>query len=74
MNFIKGVNMTRQQIIDNLKDEERRAIAMGCTHDYIETLREAQEEIEKLQHIDALVSDSVFNGDDLADQIRGFLK
>lgn len=66
--------MTRQQIIKNLKDEEHRAIVMGCGHDYIETLREAQEEIEKLQHIDALVSDSVFNGDDLADQIRGFLK
>ena len=65
--------MTRQQIINNLKDEERRAIVMGCTHDYIETLREAQEEIERLQHIDALVNDSVFNGDDLADQIRGFI-
>ena len=65
--------MTRQQIINNLKDEERRAIVMGCTHEYIETLREAQEEIERLQHIDALVNDSIFNGEDLADQIRGFM-
>lgn len=65
--------MTRQQIINNLKDEERRAIVMGCTYDYIETLREAQEEIKRLQHIDALVNDSVFDGDDLVDQIRGFL-
>lgn len=65
--------MTRQQIINNLKDEEHRGIVMGCTHDYIETLREAQEEIKRLQHIDALVNDSVLNGDDLADQIRGFI-
>lgn len=65
--------MTRQQIINNLKDEERRAIVMGCDHDYIETLREAQEEIERLQHIDALVNDSVFESDDLADQIRGVI-
>lgn len=65
--------MQRDQIIKNLKDEERRAIVMGCTHDYIETLREAQEEIERLQHIDALVNNSVYIGEDLADQIRGLL-
>lgn len=65
--------MTRQKIIKNLKDEERRAVVMGCTFDYIETLREAQEELNRLQHIDALVNDSVFEGKDLAEQIRGLL-
>lgn len=65
--------MTRQQIIENLKDEERRAIVMGCTDDYIDMLEKAYTEIEKLQQIDALMNDSVYEGVTLIAMIRGIL-
>lgn len=62
--------MTRSEIIDNLKDEERRAIVMGCTDDYIEMLGRAYEELEKLEQIDALVNDSCLDCQALEDRIR----
>lgn len=65
--------MTRQQIIENLKYEERRAILMGCTDDYIDMLEKAYTEIEKLQQIDALMNDSVYEGVTLIAMIREIL-
>lgn len=65
--------MTRQQIINELKDEQRRAIVMGCGADWVETLNHAIAEIEKLQQIDALVNDSCLDCQALEDRIRGLL-
>lgn len=67
------LKMTRLQIIEELKDEKQRAIRMGCTSRWIDTLATAILQLENMEQIDAFMNDSFYGDEELKSRIQALL-